>query len=249
MRFSGKSALVTGAASGMGLLCAQCLAAEGARVTLTDWNEAALAAAVEDIRAAGGDAVGCAADVRDYAQVEQVCDEALRAYSAIDILICCAGGAETRLLQRSGTFDELPIEVFDYGIDLNLKGAVYFDHAVMRRMARQGTGGVLINMGSITGEEGCASNLAYSASKSALMNGVVKSLARAGARHGIRAVCIAPGPVLTRPGMAGMKTLEGRAAQPQELVDMILYAASEQGAFLNGTAILMDGGRSAMGHG
>ena len=62
------------------------------------------------------------------------------------------------------------------------------------------------------------------------MHGVVKSLAQAGARHGVRAVCIAPGPVLTRPGMANVKTLEGRAAEPEELVDMILYAASEKGS-------------------
>ena len=78
------------------------------------------------------------------------------------------------------------------------------------------------------------------------MNGIVKSLAQAGAKYNIRAVCVAPGPVLTRPAMANMKTLLGRAAQPQEIVDLIMYAASEKGAFLNGTYLLADGGRCAL---
>ena len=98
----------------------------------------------------------------------------------------------------------------------------------------------------ITGEEGCDTNVAYSSSKSALMNGTVKSLAKCGGKYGIRVCTVAPGPVLTRPGMAGMKTLMGRAADPQEIVDLILYLASEKGAFINGVTILADGGRNVM---
>ena len=135
--------------------------------------------------------------------------------------------------------------MYDFGIDVNLKGAIYFDHAVMQQMAKQNSG-VIIHLGSITGEEGCSVNIAYAASKSALMNGVTKSIALAGAKYNIRTVCVAPGPVLTRPGMANMKTLLGRAAEPQEIVDMIMYAASDKCAFLNGTTILMDGGRNVM---
>ena len=246
MEFEGKVAVITGAASGMGLLSAQKLARQGACVALVDFNAETLKAAVDGIRAEGGRAEGFLTDVRDYAQVTAAVEGAVAAFGHIDILICCAGGAEARLLKQHMPFEEQDISVFDYGLDLNLKGAVYFDHAVLRQMAKQGTGGVLINMGSITGVEGSASNVAYAASKSALMHGVVKSLAQAGARHGVRAVCIAPGPVLTRPAMANMKTLEGRAAEPEELVDMILYAASEKGRFFNGAAILMDGGRDAM---
>ena len=137
------------------------------------------------------------------------------------------------------------MEVFDFGIDLNLKGALYFCHAAFPHMIKRG-GGVIVTLGSITGHEGSKGCIAYSASKSALMNGVVKSLALEGEAYGIRAVCVAPGPVLTRPGMAGMKTMAGRAADPQEITDIILYVASDKGAFINGTTFLVDGGRGVM---
>ena len=124
-------------------------------------------------------------------------------------------------------------------------GAIYLDHAVMPQMVKQ-NGGVIVHLGSITGEEGSASNIAYAASQSALMNGVTKSVALAGAPYTIRCVCVAPGPVLTREAMANLPTLLGRAAEVQELVDMILFITSEKGAFLDGVNILMDGGRIAM---
>ena len=78
------------------------------------------------------------------------------------------------------------------------------------------------------------------------MNGMTKSVALAGAKYNVRCVCVAPGPVLTRPGMAGMKTLMGRAAEPQEIVDFIMYVASDKGAFMTGTSYLIDGGRDIM---
>ena len=245
MSFQGKTVLITGGASGMGLLSGKCFAREGANVVLADFDEAALATAVEEIRAAGGNAVGCPADVRVYEQAARCCEEAVKAFGSIDILIPFAGGAETRVLKARGEFMDLPIEVFDFGIDVNLKGAVYFAHAALKQMAKQ-MSGVIVFLGSITGEEGSSNNVAYAASKSALMNGVVKSIALAGAKYNVRAVCVAPGPVLTRPAMANMKTLAGRAAEPQELVDMIMYLASEKGSFVNGTTLLMDGGRNVM---
>ena len=78
------------------------------------------------------------------------------------------------------------------------------------------------------------------------MNGLTKSVALYGGKYGVRCVCVAPGPVLTRPGMASMKTLVGRAAEPQEIVDMIIYLAGEKAAFVTGVNILMDGGRNIM---
>ena len=110
----------------------------------------------------------------------------------------------------------------------------------------QQNGGVIVNVGSITGEEGCPLSVDYSASKSGVMYGLTKSLALAGAPHNIRCCCVSPGPVLTRPGMAGMNTLEGRAADPQEIVDLILYVASDKAKFVNGANFLIDGGRNIM---
>ena len=115
----------------------------------------------------------------------------------------------------------------------------------MAQMAKQ-MSGVIVHLGSITGQEGCSGNVAYSASKSALMNGMTKSIALAGAPYNVRCICVAPGPVLTRAAMAKMKTLMGRAAEPQEIVDFILFATSEKGAFMTGTNYLIDGGRDIM---
>lgn len=248
-RFENKVALITGAASGMGFLSAKCIAEEGGCVVLCDINAEGLARAEAEIGIPER-TLSVTVDATDYAQVVAARDAAVARFSRIDILICCAGGAETRLFADKvpagcTKFHEVPIEVYDMGIDLNLKGAFYFDHAVMAQMAAQ-KGGVIINLGSVTGAEGCARNVAYSATKSALMNGVVKSLALAGAEYGVRACCVAPGPVLTRPGMAGMKTLQGRAAETQEIVDMILYLASDKAACITGTTFLCDCGRDIL---
>ena len=217
----------TGGASGMGLLLGQCYAKEGANVVLADVNRDALNSCVDEIRTYHKNVIGVQVDVRDYAQVCNVRDEAVEQFGSIDILINCAGGAETRICNAQGEFHETPIEVYDFGLDVNLKGAFYFDHAVMAQMVKQNSG-VIIHLGSITGEEGSGNAVAYAASKSALMHGVTKSIALAGEHHNVRCVCIAPGPVLTRPAMANMKTMLGRAAEPQEIVDMIMYAASEK---------------------
>lgn len=232
----------------MGLLCGQCYAREGCNVALVDINREMLDEKVAEIAAYPADVIGISIDIRDYAQVEQACKTTWETFGSIDILINCAGGAECRVCHAGGPFHEIPIDVFDWGLDVNLKGAVYFDHAALKYMAQQKSG-VIVHLGSITGEEGSPNNVAYTASKSALMTGVTKSIAQAGAPYNVRCVCIAPGPVLTRPGMASMKTLAGRAAEPQELVDMIMYAASDKAAFWNGSTLLMDGGRNVMGRG
>jgi len=89
----------------------------------------------------------------------------------------------------------------------------------------------------------------YPTSKAGLMFGLTKSVAQYGAQYGIRCNCVSPGPVLTRAAMANMKTLLGRAAEPQEIIDLILFLASEKGQFINGENIMIDGGRNAMGRG
>ena len=142
-------------------------------------------------------------------------------------------------------FPDVPIEVYDWGIDVNLKGPFYFAHAVLNQMREQQSG-LIINIGSITGAEGDGYGMDYPTSKAGLMYGLTKSIAQYGAKYGIRCVCISPGPVLTRAAMANMKTLMGRAAEPQEIVDFILFATSEKGAFMTGTNYLIDGGRDIM---
>ncbi len=245
--FTGKVALVTGAASGMGFLFARRFASLGGSAVLCDISEEALSAKVEEIRKDGGKAIGVVCDVRRYEDVQAACRAALDAFGSIDVLLNTAGGAEYRILGLSGEFFDVDIEAFDWSLDVNLRGQLYFDHAVMKVMAGQKSG-VIINVGSITGEEGSRFNVGYAASKSAAMNGLTKSVASAGAKYGVRCVCVSPGPVLTRPGMAGMKTLLGRAAEPEEVVNLMLYLASPCAAFITGENILIDGGRAAAQH-
>ncbi len=247
MEFKNKTAVVSGAASGMALLFCQCFVKEGGNVIMADINEQAVKEKAEEInKEYPGRATGVLCDVRNYDNVVAVRDKAVEVYGSIDVLVNLAGGAELRVLASTETtFHKVPIEVYDWGLDVNLKGQFYFCHAVMAQMAQQKSG-VIINIGSITGEEGCGGNVAYSTSKSAAMNGLTKSVALAGAPYNVRCVCVAPGPVLTRAAMSKMKTLAGRAAEPQEMVDLMMYLASEKGSFINGINILADGGRNLL---
>ena len=251
MDFTNKTAISTGAASGMGLLFSENFASLGGNVVMSDVNEAVLTEKVAAINAkGGGKAIGVVCDVRDYDQVCKVRDLAVGEFGSIDIMANFAGGTATRMCgvdrAKHPEFPDVPIDVYDWGIDVNLKGPFYFAHAVADQMRKQKSG-LMINIGSITGAEGDGYGMDYPTSKAGLMYGLTKSLAQFGAKYGIRAVCVSPGPVLTRAAMANMKTPLGRAAEPQEIIDLVLFIASEKGQFINGENIMIDGGRNAMG--
>ena len=246
MDFSGRTAVISGAASGMGLLSAQKLAAAGAAVVLTDINRDGVEASASAIREQGGKALGLSVDVTDFQQIEGAAAAAVAAFGPIDILINCAGGDPGRVLKCSQEFKDRDLAVLDWGIDVNLKGALYFSRAVIGSMIEHRRG-VIINLGSVTGECGSAGSIEYSAAKTG-MYGMTKSLALYGAPYGVRACCVTPGPVLTRPAMAKMRTPLGRAAEPTEVVDFILYLCSDQAAFITGSNHIIDGGRCCGGH-
>ena len=251
MDFTNKVAISTGAASGMGLLFAQNFAQLGGNVVMCDVNEAVLAEKVNEINEKGcGKAIGVICDVRDYAQVCAARNKAVETFGRIDVMANFAGGTAVRMCkvdrEKHPEFPDVPIDVYDWGIDVNLKGPFYFAHAVLKQMREQKSG-LIINLGSITGEEGDGYGMDYPTSKAGLMFGLTKSIAQFGSPYGIRAVCISPGPVMTRAAMAKMKTLMGRAAEPQEIIDLVLFVASDKGQFINGENIMIDGGRNAMG--
>ena len=249
MNFTGKTAISTGAASGMGLLFAENFAELGGNVVMCDVNEETLSEKVAQINQKGkGRVIGMVCDVRDYAKVCAVRDKAVETFGSIDIVVNFAGGFARRMLNVDSSLDfpDVPIDVFDWGIDVNLKGPFYFAHAVLGQMREQKSG-LIINIGSITGQEGDGYGMDYPTSKAGLMFGLTKSIAQYGSKYGIRCVCVSPGPVLTRANMANMKTLLGRAADPQEIIDLIFFIASDKGQFINGENIMIDGGRNAMG--
>lgn len=245
--FSGKVAVISGAASGMGLVFSKKFVESGGKIVMSDINKESLDKAVSEVNAINkGAAIGAVCDVRKYEDVKNICDLAVKNFGRIDITVPFAGGAEKRMLGiTEPDFEKVPIEVFDWSIDVNLRSQLYFDHAAFGVMKEQKSG-VLMHIGSVTGAEGGSNVPGYSASKSGVMNGLTISMAQLGAQYGIRSVCVSPGPVLTRPGMANMKTPLGRAATPEEIVNAILYYCSEDGSFYTGVNILIDGGRSVM---
>ncbi|MBE6768148.1 MAG: SDR family oxidoreductase [Ruminococcaceae bacterium] len=245
--FTGKAAISTGAASGMGLLFAQCFAESGGNVLMCDVNEEVLQEKVNEINQKGnGRAVGIVCDVRDYAQVCAARDRAVAEFGRIDVVCNFAGGTAVRVCKAKATyFPDVPIEIYDWGLDVNMRAQLYFGHAVMKQMCAQESG-IIVNIGSITGAEADGLGVEYATAKSGVMHGLTKALAQCGAPHNVRCVCVSPGPVLTRPQMANMKTMLGRAADPQEIIDLVMYVISDYGAFINATNIMIDGGREGM---
>ena len=196
--FGGKVVVLTGAASGMGLRAAQRLAKAGAKVVMCDLDEARLRQEVEKLRgceveACGGAAVACVTDVRKFADAEKAAAFALEKFGAIDILIPFAGGNEARICGTKGIpFYEQPVETIDWGIDVNLRGPVYFARACMPAMVKAKKG-VICLIGSVMGVEADRIGAMYGAAKSGLFN-FVKSLALDGAQYGVRAFSVSPGP-------------------------------------------------------
>ena len=239
--FRDKVAVITGAASGMGLCAARRLAKEGAKVVMCDISAGPLEQAAEKIRSDGGCVETCVTDVRRYADAESAAALAVERFGRIDLLIPFAGGNEARCCGTRGKpFYEQPVEAIDWGIDVNLRGVVYFVRACMPHMIRSKKG-VIFRIGSVMGVEADGIGAMYGAAKCGLFN-FVKSLAVAGGPHGVRAVCVSPGPVMTRPGMSTMLTALGRAAEPDELVDVVLYMCSDSAGFITGVNIVADGG-------
>lgn len=239
--FAGKTAVITGAASGMGLCTSRTLAAAGATVFMCDINGEGVRKAADEINAQGnGKAYAVEADVRKFADAERSAALAVEKTGKIDLLINYAGGNEARCCSSYKPLYDQPVDVIDWGLDTNLKGAVYFSRACMPYMVKAKSG-VIVTLGSVTGFE-CDANSTYGITKAGL-DRLALSLAKAGSPHGVRAFCVAPGPVLTRPAMAKMKTALGFASEPQEVVDYILFMASPKGRSITGSTHVIDAGR------
>ena len=245
--FHGQVAIVTGASSGIGLLFSQEWARLGGKVVMCARGVETLEAYAAELNEKYGHcAIGTKCDVTSYDDVCAARDLAVEKFGRIDVLLNAAGGNAMRMKGIKGVeFPDVPIEVFDWGLDLNLKGPFYFGHAVLKQMREQRSG-LIINVGSITGAEGTSGSMDYATAKAGLMYGLTKSQAQYGSDYGIRSVCVSPGPVMTRPAMAGMKTLLGRAGETQEIIDLMLFIASDKGQFINAENIMIDGGRNAL---
>ena len=238
--FGGKTAIITGSASGMGELASREMARRGAAVVLADINLERAEEIAAEIRAAGGKTLAVKTDVRKFDDIQNAVDKAVSEFGSADITVSFAGGEPARMLKGPGDFVEQPIDLIDWGLQVNGRAPLYMARAVLPQMMKQ-RGGVIINIGSVTGMEPTRT-IVYSTAKSALV-GLTRAVATYGAPYGIRCCCVAPGPVLTRAAMAKMETALGRAAEPEEIVRLVMFLASDQGSFITGTTYLADCGR------
>lgn len=238
---AGKTALVTGASSGLGLHFAQVLAAQGAYVVLGARNLDAITAAAEDIRAAGGKAQAVKLDVTDKASVTSLFAE----IPDISVVINNAGIAPSA---PAINLDELE---FDQVIDTNLKGVLLVAQAAARQMRDRGAGGSIVNVASIIGLRPAGQLAAYATSKAAVVH-LTKVLALEWARYGIRVNALCSGYIetplnreffATEAGQALVKRIpQRRLGRPEELDAPLLLLASDAGSYMTGTALVADGG-------
>lgn len=242
-RFEGRTAVVTGAASGIGRDVARRLAAEGARVSIWDLNAAALDAAVAETGAADVQAV----DVSVEEAVDAALQRSLEALGGrLDILVASAGVTGPNAPVKDYTGDDWR-KVFD----INVNGAFYCNRAAVRAMERNGYGRI-VNVASVAGKEGNPNASAYSASKAAVI-ALTKSLGKEMARTEVRVNCIAPAAIMT-PLFDQMseqhvqfmlsKIPLGRFGTVEEATSLICWLASEECSFSTAAVFDLSGGRA-----
>ena len=246
-----KTAVITGAGSGIGLAIARAFAAQGATVAALDIDLTAAEAAADGIRQEGGQARAMACDISDAASVKAAFASAAAQLGSVDILVNNAGIADVGNLLAT---DEAR---FEKVMAVNVKGQFLCAQEAVRAMLAQG-GGVILNMSSIAALIGVKDRLAYSTSKGAVL-AMTKSIAIDYLDAKIRCNCICPARVHTPfvdgflaknyPGKEAEKFKElsayqpmGRMATPEEVAAMALYLCSDEAAFVTGQAFPLDGG-------
>ncbi|HEX4203715.1 MAG TPA: SDR family oxidoreductase [Ktedonobacteraceae bacterium] len=250
MRFENHVALVTGAASGIGLALIQQLVAEGAAVVAVDIVEEALHRVVTDLQTQGGRVTGCVANISTDAEVERMLGTATSTYGRLDIL-CNNAGIMDRMMPAA----EVPLELWEQVLAINLYGPFLACRRAIPLMLEQG-GGSIVNTASEAGLRGGAAGTSYTVSKHGVV-GLTRSIAFHYGERGIRCNAVCPGAVATAIGVGkGMPSEAGlarimpfmkgsapsRIAHPEELAAAIAFLASNDASYINGAILAVDNG-------
>lgn len=240
----GKTALITGAARGIGKAIALRYAAEGANVAFTDLMiDENAKNTEEEIKAFGVQAKGYASNAAKFDETEAVVAEILKDFGRIDILVNNAG------ITKDGLMLRMSEQQWDAVIGVNLKSAFNFIHACLPAMIRQ-RGGSIINMASVVGVHGNAGQANYSASKAGMI-GLAKSIAQEVGSRGIRANAIAPGFIITDMTAALSDDVKAewakkiplrRGGLPEDIANVATFLASDMSSYVSGQVIQVDGG-------
>jgi len=242
MRFVGKTALVTGAARGIGKAAALRLAWEGAKVGILDLNLPGAQAVVEEIRTAGGTAQAARADIRDSAQIAAALSELSASLGDPDVLINNAGGIVRDLTGgrlQSELLEHTTEESIRLVLDVNLLGLFLVTRQVVPGLLQKGKGKI-VNIASVAGVNGIPKFTGYSAAKGGVI-AFTHTLAMELAKRGVNVNCISPGSILTHD--SSPETFLGRVGQPEEVASLIAFLASEESDFITGCNYVIDGGR------
>jgi NAD(P)-dependent dehydrogenase (short-subunit alcohol dehydrogenase family) len=254
---SGHVALVTGAASGLGLAYTEILAESGAKVMLTDMNGQTLREQVVRLRNAGREVEGIQADVTNYADLKQAFDDTVARWGKLDICFANAGiGGGAGNLTPEGAIENLPLQKYLEVIEINQHGVVHTLQLAAQKMIPNQYGRIVITS-SIAGIAAEQTSYAYSMSKAAVAH-LAKMAARQLAQHNIMVNAIAPGPFYTNIAGGHLKTNpavvkrfeaivpQHRMAQPDEIKGLALLLASPAASYLSGAVIPIDGGAMTM---
>ena len=246
-----KVAVITGSGSvsGIGFATAKLLAKAGANIMVSSTTDRILERVQELREIFGKDRVeGFPADLTDEEQVKKLVDTTLRRFSKVDILVNNAGMVQVGYDQPSRKFDELTLESWNYGIDINLKSVFLVTRYMLPEIKKQKTGRI-INISSVTGAlVGINGSTVYSAAKAAML-GLTRSLAIEEGPNGVTVNCIGPGWIKTGSSSdnevtAGTFTPVGRPGTPEEIGNTALFLASNEASYITGQLIVVDGGNT-----
>ena len=249
--------IVTGGAGGIGTAACRAIAAEGGRVVVADLDENAARAVADGITASGGSATSVRVDVTDRAQVRAMIETAVETFGALNVIFNNAG------MNRPRTFMDVDEENFNEIVRVNAWGVIVCTQEAARQMIAQGSGGKIINTGSIASRQGYWDFVPYCVAKFGTL-AITQATARGLIEHGITVNAFAPG-VVDTPMWIGLNedirsihdqpaeanpmhdfatgTLIGRPADPAELAPFLVYLASAESDYMTGQMYMVDGGQ------